>query len=56
MNTALSLWGYEISGKAALISIATYIVVSVILIYFWPKISVPWEKGEDGNWLVLDTE
>lgn len=56
MNTALSLWGYEISGKTALISIATYIVVSVLLIYFWPKFSVPWEKDEDGKWLALDIE
>jgi uncharacterized protein YjbI with pentapeptide repeats len=42
MNAALSLWGYEISGKAASISIGIYVVISVLLIYLWPKVSVPW--------------
>src|SRR5476649_945568 len=55
MTTALSLWGYEITGKEALISIGIYIFASVFLIWIWPKFSVrwPWE----GSWFkVLDED
>jgi uncharacterized protein YjbI with pentapeptide repeats len=40
MSAALSLWGYEISGGVALISIGLYLALSVLLIWLWPKIAV----------------
>jgi uncharacterized protein YjbI with pentapeptide repeats len=50
METALSLWGYEIPGKVALILIGAYIVISVILIWLAPKISIPWPRDKaDGT-------
>jgi uncharacterized protein YjbI with pentapeptide repeats len=44
MDTALSLWGYEVSGKAALLYIVGYVVLGVLIIWCWPKFSVPWPK------------
>jgi hypothetical protein len=46
METALSLWGYEIPGKVALILIGAYVVISVILIWLAPKISIPWPRDK----------
>jgi uncharacterized protein YjbI with pentapeptide repeats len=45
METALWLWGYQVSAKTAVTSIALYIVLSVLIIWLWPKISVPWSKA-----------
>ena len=55
METALSLWGYDISGKAALLYISGYIVVGVILIWCWPKISVPWPRS-NGAYVPLEDD
>ena len=42
MYAALNLWGYEISGQTALIAIGIYILLGIVLIWAWPKVSVPW--------------
>jgi uncharacterized protein YjbI with pentapeptide repeats len=55
MTTALSLWGYEITGKEALISIGVYICASVFLIWIWPKFSVRWPR-ENSRFKVLDED
>jgi len=49
METALWLWGYQVSGKSAVILIAIYIVVGVLVIWIWPKLSVPWPKVQVGT-------
>ena len=55
METALSLSGYDISGRAALLSIGAYIVAGVFLIWCWPKISVPWPKT-NGTYVALEDD
>jgi len=45
METALWLWGYQVSGKAAVTWIALYVIASVLIIWLWPKASVPWPAG-----------
>jgi len=47
METALWLWGYQVSGKAAVTWITLYVVASVLIIWFWPKLSVPWPDKMD---------
>ena len=49
MNIALPLWGYEINGKAALICVGIYLVVSIALIIFVPKLSVPISLRKDAG-------
>jgi uncharacterized protein YjbI with pentapeptide repeats len=49
MNTALTLWGLEISGKAALISILIYLAISIVLVIIIPRYSVPVKKDDKGN-------
>ncbi|WP_027534325.1 pentapeptide repeat-containing protein [Bradyrhizobium sp. WSM3983] len=46
METALWLWGYQVSARTAAISIAIYITASVLIIWLWPKLSVPWSKAK----------
>src|SRR5262245_26412297 len=45
METALWLWGYQFSGQTVAILIAAYVAVSVLIIWIWPKFSVPWPNG-----------
>jgi len=58
MDDALALWGFVISGKTAVICIALYLAISILLIVFIPKWSVPVGRGAAGNPipLTLDDE
>lgn len=47
MDSALSLWGHEITGNVALTSVIAYVVLSALAIWIWPKLSIPWPK--DGS-------
>ena len=47
MDDALALWGFVISGKTVVVCIAVYLLISILLIIFVPKWSVPAVVNKD---------
>jgi uncharacterized protein YjbI with pentapeptide repeats len=58
MNTALSLWGYEIDGKTLIVLIGAYLAVSLVLIVYIPRYAVPisLRKDDDGHLIDLTSD